>query len=757
MLSSIGRYEQQKNRPDIKRFATEVERRTRVIKDQVAVLRSEELERKAFLAASQLKLQAAIEAKKKKQAVVKEQQQEAVKEKVEEAIREQQQEAVEEKVEEAIREQQQQAAVKERVEEANNPSLAARIASGGIKMAANWYVNAAATTAAAALVGPALAPFLALALIVPATKVTSTAIDTVMGTNNSTAFTWDSMKSVTASVAGMGAVSAMSSLLFYGLFTDPFSLARDGTTLALSGSGLWGVPSFLASRVLTLAKSEWAWMRVVQYVAQRIGWNSIGGKVGKAIHEYLSQCERANVPVIPSRLREVAKSALGEQRTRDWVDTTWAEMLSGLSRDYVDLAANRAAVSIGRAGYDVLGTLGTEIGKIYSEGSADFGLSATLATIVSIRDSAYEGMVSALEASKSAFEGLKTAVDRGMSAVFGEQLVVPPTEVGPPTKVGPPTEVGKSIQELRQEALARAMERRAEREVRQEQVMQQIKAAQETEIKTALKQEDLLQKQVTRLEEQIANKLSLKEELTVTEQVELDVLNIQKQEVASHLETAKQLRETAYQMGGLGAKAFKGVTISAVAPQVFGTIGGKTAADIGAGVGFTVGAAAAIDQADVLKAVQVGGIQTLTSATGLDWYASWYTGLRGVLKMTGNIMQGASEAYTTEGLGKQVLSGMGTLINDYALHYAPDLAKLRSEYLGIPEVDLGKVVTTFIVNKYILRSNQSNAQLAAEAVNSILFGTEGSSAEQNQLRNRLESWIVSLFDGIDSFTTSQTA
>lgn len=696
------------------------------------------------------------------------------------------------------------------------------------KLAANWYIGAAASTAAAALVGPTLAPVLAIALMVPATRISSSLIQTIFPTptvtveapvqvgrdrtlpvtdqeasgitaqsRGITGFTWDSMKAVAASVSGMSAASAMSSLLFYGMLTDPYELARSATSLYING--MWGVPSFLVGRVMSLASSEWAWMRVVQMVSARVGWNTIGGRVGKAIHEYLSASERAQVPVLPERVREVAKQALGDERVESWVETTWAEMASGLARDYVDIAANRATLAIGRAGYDVMGQAASDIGKVY-QNSTDGGISATFSAIANARDRAYEGFVSGMEATRSAYEGLKGAVQGGYSSVFGpvsDTLGAPETEIGPQITPEQQRDVARL---LHREAVERAEQRREAREARQAEGVEQIKAAQVQEIKNALAQEQALEVQQRAVQQQITDietqaTIRGKEETTVQEEVLLDSLKIQRDELQRSIDTAKQLRETAFKIGGVGAQAFKGVTISAMAPQVLKMTGkltgaavdainpfldAKNIANIGGVVGAGVGAAATLEEGNVLKgtlafagekqvleaassAAQAVGLETISAATAtvannVDWATSWYTGIRNTLRMTGNIMQGAADAYQVSGdtFSAQILGGMGSLINDYIIKYSIDLAQLKAQFLGIPEVDLGKVVTNFIISKYILRTSSSNARLAADALNSIFYGTSATPGEQNAVREKLEGWLINLFEGIDSLTQAPT-
>lgn len=153
--------------------------------------------------------------------------------------------------------------------------------------------------------------------------------------------------------------------------------------------------------------------------------------------------------------------------------------------------------------------------------------------------------------------------------------------------------------------------------------------------------------------------------------------------------------------------------------------------------------------AGTIAASQVAG-ETLATAAGaainnIDNVSTVYTTGRNSLRYAANVMGAMGDHDQAHWMG-WIGDGVAHLVNDYT----PDLVGLQNEYLGLGEVDLGQVAGAFMRDRYILRTGQTTAELAADAANKILFGTHVSDDQKGAAREALEQLLIATFTTADA-------
>ena len=150
-----------------------------------------------------------------------------------------------------------------------------------------------------------------------------------------------------------------------------------------------------------------------------------------------------------------------------------------------------------------------------------------------------------------------------------------------------------------------------------------------------------------------------------------------------------------------------------------------------------------------IAASQVVG-ETLATAAGaalnnIDQVSTTYTTARNTLKYAANVMGAMGDHDQASWMG-WLGDGMAHLVTDYT----PDLVSLQNKYLGLGEVDLGRVVGEFMRDRYILQTGKTTAELAADAANKILFGTHVPDDQKSAAREALEGMLTTTFTTADA-------
>lgn len=187
------------------------------------------------------------------------------------------------------------------------------------------------------------------------------------------------------------ATGAIAGVLNYGAVQELGGFLAGVGTAYVTGN----VPGYVLSGTTRLLSSSWAQAKAVQWVSRRIGWNTIGGNVGKRIHEMLEENEVLGRSVLTEEQKTTITGLVGAEGTSRWIDTTWAEIVAGVAKDYVDVVTTNVAKISGR---EIAG-----------------GLWATAAVIQETSGRAYEATVDGLtsatsDASESVTRGVRVGL-----------------------------------------------------------------------------------------------------------------------------------------------------------------------------------------------------------------------------------------------------------------------------------------------------------------------------------------------------------
>jgi hypothetical protein len=588
-----------------------------------------------------------------------------------------------------------------------------------LKIASNYFLSFAVSTAAIGVLGPIGGTVLGLGISVPAKMMTNIAIDAALPKNipnfenrvkklveklpkflrtertkKVVGKAWDNIKGIVATNSAIGAISALSNMMITALLNP-------------------------TEGVLQIV-NDVAFAKCVQYISERIGWNTIGGTVGKKIHEYLKNKKEFNQKVVPKQLREYIQSLMSKEKTKAWIETTYAELVGSLSKEYIDIAAGKVQKNIAVAGYDAMGIAGAQIGQLY-QNAADYGVVATWDALAASSKSAYDAMRDSLySTSVSVTQGAQNAINKGYEAVFGEKIYRDP-----------------------QELMKRAQERLERRMIEQEAMLKDIEQQRVQEFdrvfnsKIDLEQLHKAQQTIEQLE-----LLNETETLTELQREELNTALQQKNDILSDLQTQQNVNQVVDEkyLDEATKKYIEGVSFGALLPSVapgltrlarkgkfaqkmakigaFGVMGGKDAVEN-------------IMITETKWIVDEGLGRVLGPLAAKIYWAT--VAMKSSIRFAGNVI-----SYKT---GDRFYGG--TILR-FVSEVFGGIDAIYSKALNIPEVEVKKLITDFIINKYIRLVPKTNAELAADATNTILMGHQFE-GDKNELRKYLENGIETLF------------
>jgi hypothetical protein len=100
-------------------------------------------------------------------------------------------------------------------------------------------------------------------------------------------------------------------------------------------------------------------------VSSNIGWNKIGGAIGKKIDKMLRANRKLGISILTEKQKRIVSKYIYDNP--DWLNTTWADLVSGIVGDGINAANIYAFKQVGtsaaegvKSAYEAYGESGTE-------------------------------------------------------------------------------------------------------------------------------------------------------------------------------------------------------------------------------------------------------------------------------------------------------------------------------------------------------------------------------------------------------------
>lgn len=132
-----------------------------------------------------------------------------------------------------------------------------------------------------------------------------------------------------AHMAASGAVSALVTVAFTGVLDL-------GVAEKLFNLEAGGVRDWMTRAMSEVANNDWAQMKALQYVADMLGWRTLGGAIGQKIHEFLTEQTRLGKVGLSDKQKRIITEMMAREPT--WIHTTMADIVAGLAKDTIDVA-----------------------------------------------------------------------------------------------------------------------------------------------------------------------------------------------------------------------------------------------------------------------------------------------------------------------------------------------------------------------------------------------------------------------------------
>lgn len=550
------------------------------------------------------------------------------------------------------------------------------------------------------------------------------------------------------STVANAAASAIATAALFGTMNGTMLGDFSNFGISAAKSYLSGDYSHILSGVKDLATSTTAQTKALQYVTSKIGWDTIGGKMGKMIHSMIKENGTLGKSVLTESQKDLISQYIYDNP--EWLNTTWADIVAGVAKDSIDAANMYAAKRVGSAtvqgvqsAYEVYGDKGTEgvfdlVNESYNE--------------------TYNKTAQSLADASQAVSDTVGGVVQGVTSVVG--AMNSGIKTGFETYFGPTKTVEQQPEKLEQQpAKLEQLDQQLEKQKLEQQ--QQVEQAR-TDAKKRF--EERLERRKQR--EDSANK-EIDENFQKTLESNYEILNDKKAMMEMALEFAKT------EGGGLAAAAIlsQGIKFDALGPQFIkfavGKLNLKSQIVANTGLGMVENQDVNDYVADkLIQQSENGNIQSETDftrvlaevskevfqATSAALNVGQVVGLKYDLARIGLVMGANAVELAGFAYDNQNVQEYAQVSRGY-LSMLPTSGAIKDCFLGslgveseTPQVDLGQVVTQAVFEKYLNPfSGKTNAQVAANAVDSVLWGQ----GEANQLRVTAKESITSILDAIE--------